>query len=68
MVPEQITRKSYYQYYFIPVAPDIKYHDTIFKTRPKESTIKKVVTPLKEFAKNTAKRILLKAGMKRFLK
>jgi Rps23 Pro-64 3,4-dihydroxylase Tpa1-like proline 4-hydroxylase len=67
-VPEGTTRKSYYQYYFTPIPAAITYHDTVFKTRPKESFYKKIATPVKELAKNTAKRILLKTGMKKFLK
>ena len=67
-VPDDITRKSYYQYYFIPVPAAINYHDTVFKARPKESFFKKLATPVKELAKNSAKRILLKTGMKKFLK
>ena len=67
-IPDGITRKSYYQYYFTPVPEAITYHDTVFKSRPKESFYKKIATPVKELAKNTAKRMLLKTGMKRFLK
>jgi hypothetical protein len=67
-VPEGITRKSYYQYYFIPVPQETIYHDTVFKTRPQEAFFKKIATPVKELAKNTAKRMLLKTGMKKFLK
>jgi Rps23 Pro-64 3,4-dihydroxylase Tpa1-like proline 4-hydroxylase len=67
-VPENITRKSYYQYYFIPVSKEIIYHDTIFKSRPKETTYKKIATPVKELTKNTIKRLLLKTRLKRFLK
>ena len=66
-VPEQITRKSYYQYYFTPPGKDISFHDTIFKSRPKESFAKKIATPVKEFAKNTVKRMLMKLGWKKFL-
>ena len=67
-VPDGITRKSYYQYYFTPVPAAISYHDTVFKSRPQETFFKKLATPLKELAKNSAKRILLKTGMKKFLK
>jgi len=66
-VPEDITRKSYYQYYFIPAENDISFHDTIFKPRPQESAIKKLLTPPKDFLKNSAKKILLKLGLKKFL-
>lgn len=67
-VPEGITRKSCYQYYFIPVTDNISFHDTMFKPRPKEPFTKKVVTHVKEFAKNSAKKMLMKIGWKRFLR
>jgi Rps23 Pro-64 3,4-dihydroxylase Tpa1-like proline 4-hydroxylase len=66
-VPDDITRKSYYQYYFIPAENDVSFHDTIFKSRPEESAIKKMLTPTKDFFKNSAKKILLKLGLKKFL-
>jgi len=67
-VPGQITRKSYYQYYFIPASKELVYHDTIFKPRPDEALSKKILTPVKESAKNLAKRLLLKMGLERYLK
>ncbi|HEY6504950.1 MAG TPA: 2OG-Fe(II) oxygenase [Chitinophagaceae bacterium] len=67
-VPEGITRKSCYQYYFIPVTDNVSFHDTIFKPRPQESALKKIGTYTKDFTKNTAKKILLKLGWKKFLK
>jgi Rps23 Pro-64 3,4-dihydroxylase Tpa1-like proline 4-hydroxylase len=67
-IPEGITRKSCYQYYFIPAPDDISFHDTTFKPRPKEHAVKKIATYAKEFAKNSAKKILLKLGWERFLK
>jgi Rps23 Pro-64 3,4-dihydroxylase Tpa1-like proline 4-hydroxylase len=67
-VPEGMTRKSYYQYYFIPPPTGITYHDTVFRTRPQEPLLKKLVTPAKEFAKNTAKRLMRRLGMSRLLK
>jgi hypothetical protein len=67
-VPEGITRKSCYQYYFIPVPENISFHDTTFKPRPQESTLKKIGTYSKDFVKNSAKKILLKLGWKKFLK
>lgn len=66
-VPGDITRKSYYQYYFIPAEKDISFHDTIFKPKPQEPAIKKLLTPAKDFVKNSAKKILLKLGLKKFL-
>jgi Rps23 Pro-64 3,4-dihydroxylase Tpa1-like proline 4-hydroxylase len=67
-VPDGITRKSCYQYYFIPVSDTVSFHDTIFKPRPEESTFKKIGTYSKDFIKNSGKKILLKLGLKRFLK
>lgn len=66
-VPGDITRKSYYQYYFTPAENDMSFHDTIFKPRPQESAIKKLLTPAKDFLKNSAKKTLLKLGLKKFL-
>jgi Rps23 Pro-64 3,4-dihydroxylase Tpa1-like proline 4-hydroxylase len=66
-VPEGVTRKSYYQYYFIPVAADTRFHDTVFKPRPADKAVKKAGTYIKEFVKNTAKKILLRLRLKRFL-
>lgn len=67
-VPKDVTRKSYYQYYFTPVTSPINFHDTVFKTRPDESLFKKNATEFKEFAKNTLKRVFLKAGWKKFFR
>ncbi len=67
-VPEGVTRKSCYQYYFIPLSDNISFHDTIFKPRPQESAIKKIGTYSKDFIKNTGKKVLLKLGLKKFLK
>ncbi|MDP4263023.1 MAG: 2OG-Fe(II) oxygenase [Bacteroidota bacterium] len=67
-VPEGITRKSFYQYYFTPVPDNISFHDTVFKPKPQESALKKISTYTKDYAKNSAKRILLKLGWKNFLK
>lgn len=67
-VPDGITRKSSYQYYFVPVSDHISFHDTIFRPRPKESFLKKTITYVKEYNKNAAKKILLKLGWERFLR
>jgi Rps23 Pro-64 3,4-dihydroxylase Tpa1-like proline 4-hydroxylase len=66
-VPQGVTRKSYYQYYFLPNTSDTKFHDTIFKPRPQDKAIKKAGTYIKEFLKNNAKKILLRLGLKKFL-
>lgn len=67
-VPEGITRKSIYQYYFTPAPQHISFHDTIFKPKPEDSKTKKVITYTKDFAKNNAKKIFLNLGWKKFLK
>jgi Rps23 Pro-64 3,4-dihydroxylase Tpa1-like proline 4-hydroxylase len=64
-VPQGETRKSFYGYYYTDLRDDAKgYHDTIFKARPEEGMSKKIKTDVKETLKNTAKRILKKAGVK----
>jgi len=67
-VPENVTRKSYYQYFFTPLPSSVAFHDTVFRARPKESFAKKIATPLKEIAKNSIKKTLLKLGWKSLLK
>lgn len=61
--PETESRKSIYAYYYTPVGPGVRYHDTIFKARPSEGTIKKIKTDVKETLKNAAKRMLLTLGL-----
>ncbi len=64
-VPEYITRKSVYAYYYTPLGDYAqKYHDTLFKARPQEGFVKKIKTDLKETVKNNVKRTLLKLGVK----
>lgn len=59
-VPEGISRKSFYTYYYTPLNEYAgKYHDTVFKARPQEGLAKKVKTNIKERLKNTVKRTLL---------
>lgn len=63
-VPEGVTRKSLYAYYYTELREDAaKYHDTVFKARPTDSTLKKTMTPLKEGAKNFIKRQLRNLGI-----
>jgi Rps23 Pro-64 3,4-dihydroxylase Tpa1-like proline 4-hydroxylase len=64
-VPEGETRKSFYAYYYTPLAENHPtYHDTVFKARPEEGTLKKIKTDVKETLKNSVKRVLLKVGVK----
>ncbi|HXB91710.1 MAG TPA: 2OG-Fe(II) oxygenase [Puia sp.] len=67
-VPENITRKSYYQYYFTTPGKTVSYHDTIFRPTPENSLAKKIAVPVKEFLKNSVKKTLLSLGLERFLK
>lgn len=64
IVPENVTRKSFYAYYYTALREDAaKYHDTVFKARPTDSAVKKALTPIKEGAKNFIKRQLRKVGV-----
>jgi len=67
-LPHNVTRKSYYQYFFTEVIQTINYHDTVFKTRPEEPYVKKITVPVKEYLKNKTKKILLSIGLEQFLK
>lgn len=67
-VPGDITRKSYYQYYFTTPEKHVRYHDTIFRPTPETSLAKRIAVPIKEFFKNGIKKTLLSAGLERFLK
>jgi Rps23 Pro-64 3,4-dihydroxylase Tpa1-like proline 4-hydroxylase len=64
--PENQTRKSFYGYFYTDVAPNVKYHDTIFKARPTEGVKKKVLTDLKETSKNMIKKTFHALGFKSF--
>ncbi|MGZ3853174.1 MAG: 2OG-Fe(II) oxygenase [Flavisolibacter sp.] len=66
--PEGITRKSFYQYYFTESHQKIVFHDTIFKSTPRESAFKKLVVPMKENLKNLSKRLFYNLHLKRWLK
>ena len=63
-VPEGVTRKSFYAYYYtIERDQSSSYHDTIFRALPQSSRHKKISTYLKENFKNTIKSVLKKAGI-----
>ena len=66
--PNDVTRKSYYQYYFTEPQSKIIFHDTVFKSRPQESLGKKVLVSVKETSKNSVKRIFYYLGLSKFLK
>jgi hypothetical protein len=65
--PEGITRKSFYQYYFTESQQKIAFHDTIFKNKPQETFVKKIIVPIKESTKNLIKRTLYKLGFAKLL-
>lgn len=62
-VPEGVCRNSFFTYYYTPIENEVKYHDTIFKTRPTESRSKAVKTAAKETTKNFIKGAMRKLGM-----
>lgn len=63
-VPEGITRKSFYSYFYTKEREGAaKFHDTVFKAKPEDSTAKKVKTTVKENLKNFTKRQLKKVGI-----
>jgi len=66
-VPEGVFRNSFFSYFYTPIVnkEEVKYHDTIFKTRPSEGGIKKTQTFLKENAKNFIKGSLRKLGVRK---
>ncbi len=66
--PENITRKSFYLYFFSDTQHKLSFHDTIFKTLPNYSPSKKIITQFKEFSKNTIKKILYYTGLNQLLK
>ncbi len=63
-VPDGITRKSFFAYYYTPIQQDVKYHDTIFKPRPSDTMLKKTQTAVKESSKNLIKKSLQRLGLK----
>lgn len=64
-LPEGMKRNSFFTYYYTPISEEnpVKYHDTIFKTRPNESKAKAVKTAAKESTKNFIKGAMRKLGM-----
>ncbi len=66
-LPPGETRKSFYTYFYTPITNReilSQYHDTIFKPKPGDSTLKKVSTNTKETLKNFIKGQLKRAGVK----
>lgn len=69
-VPQNTFRNSFFAYFHTPITnrSQIKYHDTIFKARPQDSSSKKVKTQAKEVIKNLVKGTLRTFGIKGFFK
>lgn len=64
-LPEGISRKSFYAYFYTNTREDaVGYHDTVFKATPHDTAIKKVGTSVKESFKNFTKAQLKKIGIK----
>ncbi len=61
--PANVTRKSFYTYYFTEPVAGLRFHDTVFKPVPQDSTLKKTMVVGKEGLKNNIKRLLYKTGL-----
>lgn len=66
--PPEVTRKSFYTYYFSEPATNLRFHDTVFKPLPQDSALKKATVTAKEGLKNGVKRLLYKTGLLKFWK
>lgn len=66
-VPDGVYRNSFFSYFYTPIDEHskVKYHDTIFRTRPDESRSKAVKTAAKENAKNFVKGTMRKLGLRK---
>lgn len=63
-LPEGITRKSFYTYYYTAVEEGVQYRDSTFLARPDESFSKRFLTKMKETIKVNVKSFLFKMGIK----
>ncbi|MEO7045249.1 MAG: 2OG-Fe(II) oxygenase [Ferruginibacter sp.] len=66
--PENITRKSFYHYFFQEVPKGLTYHDTIFLVKQQDKFSKKIIIKTKELVKNKIKLLFFKIGFYRYLK
>ncbi len=66
--PPNTTRKSFYLYFFSDIQHKLAFHDTVFKTLPNDSPFKKIITRVKEFSKNSIKKIIYNTGLNQLLK
>jgi Rps23 Pro-64 3,4-dihydroxylase Tpa1-like proline 4-hydroxylase len=63
-LPEGVTRKSIYAYFYTQIREGaMGYHDTVFKAKPEDTTLKKIGTNVKETLKNFTKAQLKKIGI-----
>jgi Rps23 Pro-64 3,4-dihydroxylase Tpa1-like proline 4-hydroxylase len=64
--PDGMNRKSIYTYFYTVLEEGnrMKYHDTVFKPRPDDSTTKKIATNTKEALKNFIKSQFKRFGIK----
>ncbi len=63
-LPEGVTRKSFYSYFYTQVEEGVEYRDSTFIARPDESFMKRALTSMKEGVKVTIKSALYKMGFK----
>ena len=63
-VPEGETRKSFYTYFYTPVAAGVTFRDSKFLSRPDDSLAKKTLTNAKETVKLGVKSLFHKIGVK----
>ncbi|MFN0201659.1 MAG: 2OG-Fe(II) oxygenase [Bacteroidia bacterium] len=63
-LPEGVTRKSFYTYFYTPMEEGVAFRDSQFLARPDESPLKRMLTTVKEGLKITAKKVLYKLGVK----
>lgn len=66
--PDNVSRKSFYTYYFTEPEKNLIYHDTVFRASSKDTGLRRAMIVTKEFAKNTAKRMIYYLGLNRLLK
>ena len=66
--PPEVTRKSFYNYYFTEPGKHLIFHDTVFQTTGHDSWLRKVTIITKEFLKNAIKKSMYYFGLNKFLK
>ncbi|HEX8461759.1 MAG TPA: 2OG-Fe(II) oxygenase, partial [Segetibacter sp.] len=67
-IPAGESRKSFYTYYYTSLSSGVKYHDTVFKTRPEETIFKAFTTKSKDLLKNTVKKTFKNLGIDTYFK